>query len=58
MIDVLVTMRFDDRQLGRLRAVSPTLSVRREDAGEADYSSAEILYAGAPPSDVERAPML
>ena len=58
MIDVLVTMRFDDRQLARLRAVSPRLSVRREDAGEADYSSAEILYAGAPPRDLERAPKL
>ena len=45
MIDVLVTMRFDDSQLARLRAVSPRLSVRREDAGKADYSDAEILYA-------------
>jgi phosphoglycerate dehydrogenase-like enzyme len=58
MIDVLVTMRFDDSQLARLRAVSPRLSVRREDAGEADYSGAEILYAGSPPRDLERAPKL
>ena len=58
MIDVLVTVRFDDGQLARLRAVSPRLSVRREDAREADYSRAEVLYAGAPPRDLERAPKL
>ena len=38
--------------------MSPRLSVRREDAREADYSSAEILYAGSPPRDLERAPKL
>ena len=58
MIDVLVTMRFDDSQLARLRAVSPRLSVRREDARRGRLLGAEVLYAGAPPRDLERSPRL
>jgi phosphoglycerate dehydrogenase-like enzyme len=58
MLDVLVTMPFTDAQLERLRAVSPELRVTRADAGGADYSRAEILYAGAPPRDLSGAPAL
>jgi phosphoglycerate dehydrogenase-like enzyme len=57
-IDVLVTMRFTDEQLARLRRVSPRLRVTRQEAGSADHSSAEVLYAGAPPRDLSRAPRL
>lgn len=58
MLDVLVTMPFDDAQLGRLRAVSPELRVTRADARTADYSKADVLYAGAPPRELTRAPRL
>ncbi|MBI2206749.1 MAG: D-2-hydroxyacid dehydrogenase [Candidatus Rokubacteria bacterium] len=51
-------MPFTDAQLARLRAVSPQLSVRRADATSADYSDAEIVYAGMPPRDLGRAPKL
>jgi phosphoglycerate dehydrogenase-like enzyme len=57
-IDVLVTMPFSDAQLDRLRAVSPTLAVRREDPEHADYGAVRVLYAGAPPRDLRRAPRL
>jgi phosphoglycerate dehydrogenase-like enzyme len=57
-IDVLVTMGFTDAQLERLRRVSPRLRVARQDAASADYSRAEVLYAGAPPRDLSRAPRL
>jgi phosphoglycerate dehydrogenase-like enzyme len=57
-IDVLVTMPFTDAQLDRLRAVSPRLTVRRDDARHADYSTARVLYAGVPPRELERAPRL
>ena len=53
-----MTMPFTDAQLERLRAVSPTLSVRRADAATADYANAEIVYAGMPPRDLARAPRL
>ena len=56
--DVLVTMPFTDAQLDRLRAVSPSLRVTRADADTADYSRVEVLYAGAPPRDLSRAPAL
>lgn len=58
MLDVLVAMPFSDAQLDRLRAVSPDLRVRRGDGASADYSRAEVLYAGAPPGDLARTPAL
>jgi phosphoglycerate dehydrogenase-like enzyme len=58
MLDVLVTMRFDEAQLDRLRAVSPRLSVTRGDPETTDYSRTDVLYAGAPPRDLARAPRL
>lgn len=38
MLNVLVTMRFHEAQLGRLREVSPRLRVRRDDPEIATYS--------------------
>ena len=58
MLNVLVTMRFDEGQLGRLRAVSPELRVTRADPEAADYSGTDVLYAGAPPRELARAPRL
>jgi phosphoglycerate dehydrogenase-like enzyme len=58
MLNVLVTMRFDQAQLDRLRAVSPALSVSQADPERADYTKTDILYAGAPPRDLARAPAL
>ena len=58
MLNVLVTMRFDEAQLGRLRAVSPEVRVACAEAAAADYSATDVLYAGAPPRDLERAPKL
>jgi phosphoglycerate dehydrogenase-like enzyme len=57
-IDVMVTMRFTEAQVDRLRRVSPGLRVVREDPAGADYSRAEVLYAGAPPRDLAHAPRL
>jgi hypothetical protein len=57
-LNVLVTMRFTEAQLGGLRAVSPRLRVTCEKADSADYSRTDILYAGAPPRDLARAPNL
>jgi phosphoglycerate dehydrogenase-like enzyme len=57
-LNVLVTMRFNEGQLERLRAVSPRLRVTCEDAQTADYSRTDILYAGMPPRDLARAPGL
>jgi phosphoglycerate dehydrogenase-like enzyme len=57
-LNVLVTMRFSEAQLERLRTVSPDVRVTREDPAAADYSRTDILYAGAPPRDLERAPNL
>jgi phosphoglycerate dehydrogenase-like enzyme len=57
-LNVLVTMRFDEAQLGRLREVSPRLRVTCEKADRADYSQTDILYAVAPPRDLGRAPNL
>jgi phosphoglycerate dehydrogenase-like enzyme len=56
--DVLVTMPFSAAQLERLRAVSPALAVRRDDPERTDYSTVRVLYAGAPPRDLHRAPRL
>ncbi|HEU4368603.1 MAG TPA: D-2-hydroxyacid dehydrogenase [Methylomirabilota bacterium] len=57
-LNVLVTMPFPEPLLDRLRRVSPAVRVRREDAPTADYSRADVLYAGAPPRDLGRAPGL
>jgi len=58
MLNVLVTMRFDQAQLDRLRAVSPEISVSQADPDTADYAKTHVLYAGAPPRDLSRAPAL
>src|SRR5229473_3344021 len=58
MLNVLVTMLFNEEQLNRLRVVSPDLRVTCEDAEKADYSTTDILYAGMPPRDLSRAPRL
>ena len=57
-LNVLVTMRFNEAQLDRLRQVSPDVRVTREDPAGADYSRTDVLYAGAPPRDLGRAPNL
>lgn len=57
-LNVLVTMPFTDRQLDRLRAVSPALRVTRAAAATADYSGTDVLYAGTPPRDLRRAARL
>ncbi len=58
MLNVLVTMRFTEAQLARLRAVSPELRVTRDDPEVADYARTDVLYAGSPPRDLARAPNL
>jgi len=58
MLNVLVTMRFDRTQLDRLRAVSPEIAVSQADPDAADYAKTHVLYAGAPPRDLARAPAL
>ena len=58
MLNVLVTMRFDETQLDRLRAVSPEILVSQADPETADYTRIDVLYAGAPPRDLGRAPGL
>jgi phosphoglycerate dehydrogenase-like enzyme len=58
MLDVLVTMPFTEAQLDRIRAAAPELRVTRADPQAADYSRAEVLYAGTPPRDPARAPNL
>jgi phosphoglycerate dehydrogenase-like enzyme len=58
VLDVLVTMPFSDAQLQRVRDVSPELRVIRGEPGTADYTRADVLYAGVPPRDLARAPRL
>ena len=58
MVNVLVTTAFDETRLDRLRRISPDLTVTRAEADTADYSRAEILYAGVLPHDPGRAPGL
>ena len=58
LLDVLVTMPFTEAQLDRVRRVSPAVRVTRADPAGADYSRADVLYAGAPPRDLARAPNL
>ena len=57
MLNVLVTMRFEEAQLERLRKVSPAVRVTRADP-EADHSETDVLYAMAVPRDLARAPRL
>jgi phosphoglycerate dehydrogenase-like enzyme len=57
-LDVLVTMPFTEAQLDRVRRVSPSVRVSRADPAGADYARADVLYAGAPPRDLARAPHL
>src|SRR5437899_9394281 len=58
MLDVLVTMRFNEAQLERLRRASPDLRVTCADTARADYAAVDVLYAGAPPRDLGQAPQL
>lgn len=51
-------MPFSEAQLDRLRAVSPDVRVTRGEEASADYTRAEVLYAGTPPRDLARAPAL
>ncbi len=51
-LNVLVTMPFDEAKLDRMRAVSPRLTVTCAAAETADYTRADILYAGAVPDDL------
>ena len=57
-LNVLVTMPFPEPLLERMRAVSPAVRVTRADAKMADYSGADVLYAGQPPRDLAKAPRL
>jgi phosphoglycerate dehydrogenase-like enzyme len=57
-VSVLVTMRFGEPLLDRLRRVSPRLRVSQADPATAHYADADVLYAGAPPHDLSRAPRL
>jgi phosphoglycerate dehydrogenase-like enzyme len=57
-VSVLVTMRFGEPLLDRLRRVSPQLRVRQADPALADYADTDVLYASAPPRDLSRAPKL
>jgi len=58
VLNVLVTMPFGEARLARLRAVSPEVTVSGADPATADYSRADVLYAGNPPRDLRRAPRL
>src|SRR5437762_1334856 len=58
MIDVLITMRFTDKQLDRIRSASSDLRVTRADAKTADYTDVDVLYAWSVPRDLARAPKL
>jgi len=58
MLNVLVTMPFSEAQLDRMRRISPSIAVTREEPAAADYGRADVLYAGAPPRDLTRASRL
>jgi phosphoglycerate dehydrogenase-like enzyme len=58
MLNVLVTMPFGEARLDRMRAVSRELDVAYADAARADYSGVDVLYAGNPPRDLDRAAAL
>lgn len=62
---VLLTLRFNDEQLDRLRSVSPRLVIRqqsirddREDISSFLMGDEDIIYAMSPPRDLRRAPHL
>ncbi len=64
-ISVLMTLRFSDEQLERLRSISPRLSVRqqsihddRDDVTPFLRGDEEIIYAMTPPRDLAQAPCL
>ena len=57
-MNVLVTPRFTDAQLARIRAAGPGIRVTREDADRADYSEVDVLYTVIPPRDLSRVPRL
>lgn len=66
-IKVLLTLRFTEEQLVRIRAVSPHLDVVQKsvpegrdgmDVGELFVGDEEILYGFMPPRDLSRAPKL
>lgn len=66
-IKILMTLRFTEEQLNRIRAVSPWLQVVQKsmpegrdgiDVGELFDGDEEILYAFMPPRDLSRAPNL
>lgn len=58
MVNVLVTMGFEEAQLEGLRKVSPAVRVARADPRTADYSETDVLYAMTVPRDLARAPRL
>jgi len=58
VLNVLVTMPFGAARLDRLRAVSPDLAVSASDPARADYTDVDVLYTGAPPRELDRAPRL
>jgi phosphoglycerate dehydrogenase-like enzyme len=58
MLTVFVTMPFSEQQLDRMRRVSPSLTVTREDPQKADYARADVLYTGMPPRELARAARL
>ena len=51
-------MPFPDPLIERLRRVSPSVRVARVDASSADYSRADVVYAGMPPRELARVPRL
>jgi phosphoglycerate dehydrogenase-like enzyme len=57
-LSVLLTMPFGQAALERLRAISPRLDVTHATPEHADYSRAEVLYAGSPPRQIRTAPRL
>jgi phosphoglycerate dehydrogenase-like enzyme len=57
-LNVLLTTRFTEAQLDRIRAVSPTLRVTRGDPDTADYARTDVLYTGSPPRELARTPSL
>src|SRR5262249_49093554 len=58
VLNVLVTMPFAVARLDRLRAGSPDVAVSAADPARADYANIDVLYAGAPPRELDRAPRL
>ena len=58
VLTVLVTMPFGETRLDRLRGVSHDVAVSAADPARADYTDVDVLYAGAPPRELDRAPRL